>query len=187
MKNNIDNTREHAHWELDPDGVDWDIPAWVCSKCGFRNSFIPVKIDLGNGMMLTVEDPTVYARTRYCPNCGARMDEPMSEKEFKNLKKYQIFTAEGKGPQEDYSPEIVSEYVKIEDFKEDSNHSPMKAEDSEEALDKYLDSIRDKTHGAMRLKEHGYIPNTRSAGFVWNDGQDYRYLFIKYSVGHPRL
>lgn len=55
-------------WVLDPDGIDWDIPAWKCSICGCRNHNIGV-VDKGFG-----RNPLTWAGSKYCPNCGARMD-----------------------------------------------------------------------------------------------------------------
>lgn len=56
--------KEYAEWEYDPNGMDWGIGAWRCSKCracnhnlGFDNRF----------------SPYVYAGSKFCPNCGMPM------------------------------------------------------------------------------------------------------------------
>lgn len=54
-------------WELDPDGMDWNIPAWRCSECGFRASYIGVEANgFGN-------NPMNWAGSKFCPQCGARI------------------------------------------------------------------------------------------------------------------
>lgn len=54
-------------WELDPNGMDWNIPAWRCSECGFVANYIGVEANgLGN-------NPMNWAGSKFCPNCGARM------------------------------------------------------------------------------------------------------------------
>lgn len=56
----------HAHWKYDPNGMDWNIGAWRCSVCGCRNNNIGCDEKL---------NPLLFAGSKYCPNCGARMDE----------------------------------------------------------------------------------------------------------------
>ena len=55
-----DNT---SIWYLDPDGMDWNLPAWKCEKCGCRNSNLPSNIKY----------PMHWSGSKYCPNCGARI------------------------------------------------------------------------------------------------------------------
>ena len=64
----------HAHWKLDPDGMDWGIPAWTCSHCGGRNDMIPPFITTNKGGYVP-KNPNVFAGSNYCPCCGAKMDE----------------------------------------------------------------------------------------------------------------
>lgn len=59
--------QKHGHWVLDPDGMDWNIPAWRCSICGCRNDNIPSNLERTN--------PRRWSGSRFCPNCGAIMDE----------------------------------------------------------------------------------------------------------------
>ena len=60
---------EHAYWILDPDGMDWGLPAWKCSRCGCVNNNIGVVEDTG-GLR---QNPFLWAGSKYCPNCGAQM------------------------------------------------------------------------------------------------------------------
>ena len=73
----------HGRWILDPHGRDWNLPGWVCSECKFTNELIPVYIP-GIG---EVKDPNAFEGSRYCPNCGSRMDLPpvdyISKKEIR--------------------------------------------------------------------------------------------------------
>lgn len=52
-----------SHWYLDPDGMDWGIPAWRCSGCEALNHNIPAN----------AANPMRFVGSRYCPNCGAKM------------------------------------------------------------------------------------------------------------------
>lgn len=59
--------RPQGEWILDPNGMDWNLPAWRCSRCGFVANYIGVEVNgLGN-------NPMNWAGSKYCPNCGARM------------------------------------------------------------------------------------------------------------------
>ena len=54
-------------WVLDPNGMDWNIPAWRCSECGFVANYIGVEANgLGN-------NPMNWAGSKFCPNCGVHM------------------------------------------------------------------------------------------------------------------
>jgi ribosomal protein S27AE len=55
----------HAYWVYNPNGMDWNIGAWKCSKCGSRN------MNLGGDNRI---NPKMFAGSRFCPNCGAKMD-----------------------------------------------------------------------------------------------------------------
>lgn len=60
---------KYGEWELDPNGMDWNIPAWRCSECGFVANYIGVEVNgLGN-------NPMNWAGSNFCPNCGAKMDK----------------------------------------------------------------------------------------------------------------
>ena len=38
---------ETAEWEWDRDGIDWNLGAWVCSKChGINKNILPKKISI---------------------------------------------------------------------------------------------------------------------------------------------
>ncbi len=65
--------QKRGHWVLDPDGMDWNIPAWCCSVCGCRNDNIPPNVEK--------ENPRRWSGSKYCPNCGAKMDEEVSQDE----------------------------------------------------------------------------------------------------------
>lgn len=56
----------HGRWVWDPDGMDFGLGAWVCSECGCKNDNLPHDKTL---------HPKMWAGTRYCPNCGAKMGE----------------------------------------------------------------------------------------------------------------
>jgi len=62
----------HAHWKYDPNGMDWNLGAWKCSACGCRNN------NIGGDEKL---NPLLFAGSKYCPNCGAVMDESEEEHE----------------------------------------------------------------------------------------------------------
>ena len=54
-------------WKLDQDGMDWNIPAWRCSECGFVANYIGVEANgFGN-------NPMNWAGSKFCPQCGARI------------------------------------------------------------------------------------------------------------------
>ena len=56
-----------GEWVLDPNGMDWNIPAWRCSECGFVANYIGVEANgLGNS-------PMNWAGSKFCPQCGARI------------------------------------------------------------------------------------------------------------------
>lgn len=68
---------ETAFWVYDPNGMDWGLPAWRCSECGCRNDMIPTYIARGEGKPpITHEyiNPLSFAGTKYCPECGRRME-----------------------------------------------------------------------------------------------------------------
>lgn len=57
--------RKRGHWVLDPNGMDWNIPAWVCSECHCRNNNIGVSAE---GF---TQNPLAWAGSNFCPNCGS--------------------------------------------------------------------------------------------------------------------
>lgn len=56
---------KHGEWEYDPDGMDWQLGAWVCSLCKVKND------NLGGSKNI---NPYVFAGSQFCPHCGAKMD-----------------------------------------------------------------------------------------------------------------
>lgn len=65
--------RPQGEWVLDPDGMDWNIPAWRCSRCGFVANYIGTE---ANGFG---RNPMNWAGSKYCPNCGAKMETAYDE------------------------------------------------------------------------------------------------------------
>ena len=63
---------ETAEWIYDPNGMDWSLPAWVCSNCRQKNDMIPTIIQYPGGARKVV-NPYTWAGSKYCPNCGMEM------------------------------------------------------------------------------------------------------------------
>ena len=55
----------HGHWIYDPNGMDWNLGAWRCSKCGCKNN------NIGGDERI---NPLLFAGSKYCPNCGCKMN-----------------------------------------------------------------------------------------------------------------
>lgn len=55
----------HGHWKYNPNGMDWGLGAWECSLCRCRNDNLPMDEKI---------NPRIWAGTKFCPNCGAKMD-----------------------------------------------------------------------------------------------------------------
>ena len=56
---------QHGRWVYDPNGMDFNLGAWVCSECKTRNN------NLGGMRRI---NPYQFVGSRFCPNCGAKMD-----------------------------------------------------------------------------------------------------------------
>lgn len=56
--------RETSEWVWDKDGMDWNIGAWRCKSCRYRNHNLPNDESI---------NPYNWSGTKYCPNCGRRM------------------------------------------------------------------------------------------------------------------
>ena len=63
----IEENRPIAQWILDPDGMDWNIPAWRCSRCGCINRNIEIYVDD------RPQNPFRWSGSKYCPECGAKI------------------------------------------------------------------------------------------------------------------
>ena len=60
------NVREvaYAEWYYNPNGMDWGLGAWLCSKCHTKND------NLGGSKNI---NPYMFAGSKFCPQCGAVM------------------------------------------------------------------------------------------------------------------
>lgn len=56
---------KHGKWIWDPNGMDWGLGTWKCSECACRNNNLPMNNRI---------NPLVFSGSKYCPNCGAKMD-----------------------------------------------------------------------------------------------------------------
>ena len=55
---------EYAEWCYDPNGMDWGLGAWKCSKCHTKNDNLCMENDI---------NPYMFAGSKFCPQCGAVM------------------------------------------------------------------------------------------------------------------
>lgn len=56
---------KYGRWVYNPNGMDWGLGAWICSECGCKNNNL--------GMDNRIK-PLLFEGSKYCPNCGAKMD-----------------------------------------------------------------------------------------------------------------
>ena len=56
----------HGKWVYDPNANDWGIGGYVCSECRAKNNNLPCS---------EVVSPMAFMGSKFCGNCGARMDE----------------------------------------------------------------------------------------------------------------
>ena len=56
---------KYGKWVYDSNGMDWGLGAWICSECGCKNNNL--------GMDNRIK-PLLFEGSKYCPNCGAKMD-----------------------------------------------------------------------------------------------------------------
>lgn len=68
----MESTEETGEWVYDENGMDWNLPAWVCSKCHQRNDMIPTHIQYGSDMK-RITNPYAWAGSHFCPSCGLKM------------------------------------------------------------------------------------------------------------------
>lgn len=61
----------HGKWVWNNDAIDYGIGAWVCSECLGRNENIHAA-EPGTVKAFST-NPYIYAGTKFCPNCGAKM------------------------------------------------------------------------------------------------------------------
>lgn len=61
IRNVANNTEpvKHAHWDIDFPRMNPNFPEYVCSSCGMHS----------------------WAKTKYCPDCGAKMDSMLESVE----------------------------------------------------------------------------------------------------------
>lgn len=57
--------RKVGEWKWNPNGMDWGLGAWECSECRCKNDNLP--------MDETIK-PLQWAGTKYCPECGVKMN-----------------------------------------------------------------------------------------------------------------
>lgn len=62
---------EYAEWYYDPNGMDWGLGAWLCSRCHAKND------NLGMGKDI---NPYMFSGSKFCPQCGAVMKSKESVK-----------------------------------------------------------------------------------------------------------
>lgn len=55
----------HGKWIYNPNANDWGIGGYVCSECHTKNDNLPCG---------KVANPMIFVGTKYCPNCGVKMD-----------------------------------------------------------------------------------------------------------------
>lgn len=60
----------HARWIWNPNGMDYGLGAWQCSHCFTRNNNLPMNRKM---------NPLMFIGSKYCPNCGAKMDAEQEE------------------------------------------------------------------------------------------------------------
>lgn len=60
----IDEGTKYAEWYYDPNGMDWGLGAWLCSKCHTKND------NLGGSKNI---NPYMFSGSKFCPQCGAIM------------------------------------------------------------------------------------------------------------------
>ena len=60
----------HGRWIYNPDGTDWGIGAWFCSLCRGKNANLGID---------NTFSPYLYAGSKFCPECGAKMDGGYTE------------------------------------------------------------------------------------------------------------
>ena len=65
-----EGTKEGA-WIWDPNGQDYSIGSWVCSKCHTRPETTWQGMEQIN--------PLNFSGSRFCPNCGAEMKKEKNE------------------------------------------------------------------------------------------------------------
>lgn len=53
-----------GEWIWDPNGMDFNLGAWLCSKCSCQNNNLPLNKNL---------NPLMFSGSNFCPNCGADM------------------------------------------------------------------------------------------------------------------
>ncbi len=55
----------HGKWIYDKNGMDFGLGAWVCSECHCKNNNLSM-----DGKI----NPYLFSGSKYCPNCGAKME-----------------------------------------------------------------------------------------------------------------
>ena len=56
---------QHGEWIYDPNANDFGIGGYVCSVCSAKNNNLPCN---------AVINPQIFVGSRFCPDCGAKMD-----------------------------------------------------------------------------------------------------------------
>lgn len=56
----------HGRWVYDENATDWGIGGYVCSECKNKNNNLPCN---------KVKNVHVFSGSKFCPNCGAKMDK----------------------------------------------------------------------------------------------------------------
>ena len=60
-----ESLRGHGKWVWNNNAIDWSIGGWICNDCGVINKNLPYDKNI---------NPYVWSGSKYCPNCGAKMD-----------------------------------------------------------------------------------------------------------------
>ena len=59
-----------AMWVWNPNGMDYELGAWQCGRCFTRNNNLPMNNKI---------NPLMFTGSKYCPECGAKMNAEQEE------------------------------------------------------------------------------------------------------------